>query len=154
MASRLVQTILAVHAKVAAASAITAAGARVELGPVVSGDPSDTVWVGYDGDPEGEFRAGRRDSEWVGLGAKKRDESTFVTCAITTLAGDGDVTAALTRIDVLFDALEDSLRADPSLGQSPTPFVAAVDDGDLFMDLTTAGLEPRLVFTVAIKTRI
>lgn len=153
MGSLLAQTVRAVHSALLAGAAVAATGARVELGPVVTGDPSDTIWVGFDGDPDGEMQAGSRTSEWAGLGAKKRNETNTVTCAITALAGDGDVDAALTRIDAIFDAVENTLRSAPALAQTP-PFVAAVADGALFMDVTAAGLEPRLVFTVTAQARI
>jgi hypothetical protein len=151
MASRLVQTILAVHSTLSAAPALTTA--RVALGPVVTGDPSDTVWVGFDGSPDSEFQAGGTSSEWAGLGAARRTEDITVTGAITVLVGDGDVAGALARMDALFDAVDDALRVDPALGQSPTPFVAALKAGELYLEPTTAGLEPRLVFTVTVKSR-
>lgn len=153
MSSRLIPVVLAVHARLAGLAGITAAGAQVRLGPVITGDPADAVWVGFDGDPDGEYRAANRTAEWAGLGARKRDEDITVDCAITALLGSGSVADALARIQTLFDLIEDDLRADPSLAITPTPLVAAVDDGSLWMTPTTAGLEPRLMFTVSARTR-
>lgn len=153
MSSRLIPTILAVHARIAGLPGLATAGAAVVLGPVVSQAVRDTVWVGFDGDPEGDFRAGTRESTWAGLGARRRDETVEVDCAITSLVGGGTVEQALARIAVLFDLVEDGLRADPSLGQTPTPYVAAVEDGRLDLLPTTDGLEPRLGFKAVAQTR-
>ena len=152
MTSRLVPAVLAVHATLSAVAGITAAGARVELGPVVTGDPGDVVWVGFDGTPDGEFRAGMTTSEWAGLGARRRDEDIEVDCAVTALLGDGGVAGALTRIQALFDLVEDALRGAPALAQS-APFVAAAREASLHIPQTTAGIEPRLSFVVAVRTR-
>lgn len=153
--SRVPATVLALYNVVKAAPALTSASPPVNVwdGPVVTGDPTDSVFIGYDGDPEGEFASVVGDEEWAGLGAKARDEQFEVVCSIVTLAGDGDIAAARARIYALFAGVTGVLRVDPSLGQAP-PFVAAVKSPQLFIDPTPQGLQPRLVFHVAVKTRI
>lgn len=123
-------------------------------GPLVTGDFSDGIFVGYDGDPEGDFEAVDFDSEWAGLGAKARDEEFDVVCASVALVGEDEgVTLALDRA---YDQLESAavlLRADPSLGFSP-PYTAAVKGGAVFNVPGPKGHQVRIVFRVHVATRI
>lgn len=130
-----------------------AVGTTVWNGAIVTGDFSDCLYVGYDGDPEGDFQAVDCDSEWAGLGAKARDEEFDVICAAFALDGGNDVSAARTRVYALLKVAADALRADPSLGFTP-PYTAEVKGGELFTPLTDKGIEARVVFRVHVETRI
>ena len=129
------------------------APARAYRGPFVTGDPADALFIGYDGDPAGDFRSVTADSEWAGLGARARNERFEVFCAITVLSGDGDVKIATDAAYVIHAAFEAALRADPDLNQS-APFTAAVTMGELFTMPHPSGLQVRLAFNVRISTRI
>lgn len=123
-------------------------------GPFVTGDFSDCLYVGYDGDPDGDFQAVDFDSEWAGLGAKARDEEFDVICASVALVGE-DGGAAL-ALENAYDQLETAaalLRADPSLGLSP-PYTAAIKGGAVFNVPSPDGHQVRIVFRVHVKTRI
>lgn len=122
-------------------------------GPFITGDPSNALFVGYDGDPAGDFRAVNVVSSWAGLGARARDEEFDVFCAVTVLSGDNDIPGATTAAYAIYYAFENALRADPDLNQGP-PFTAGVNTGELFTMPHPAGLQVRLGFTVHVKTRI
>lgn len=127
--------------------------AKPYVGPFVTSDPGDALFLGYDGDPNGEFKSVSASSEWAGLGAKARNEVFTVHCAITALAGDPDVLAAVDRVYAIHTAFEAAVRADPDLNQAP-PFTAAVAGGELFTMAHPAGLQVLLAFGVQVTTRI
>ncbi|MGH3672194.1 MAG: hypothetical protein ACRDSH_16430 [Pseudonocardiaceae bacterium] len=124
-------------------------------GPVPSGDYRDGVFIGYDGDPLGERESLASTQDWAGIGAKKRTETIDILCAVVAVDGDGVPKKARDAAYALLAAVENVLRADPSLAQTPTPFIAAVTTPRLLWDwLETAGLQARITFTVHIETRI
>lgn len=131
--------------------------ATVYRGPVLSGSrPKRAVYVGYDGDPGGENRAVDVTRVWKGLGAKARDETSVVYCAVVALIGGTDaaaITAAQDDAFTVFAVLEDALLADLSLGQ-PLPAQLAISDLSLHTEQATGGLQIRLAFQVTITTRI
>lgn len=153
MPSRTLPTIRALHALWSAASAVTDL-ADVWFGPELTGEHGAALWVGYDGDPGGEFQAVIQDSAWAGLGAKARDEEFVVRCAATVLIGDDDVDAAVALAEQIVGAAETALRGDPSLGQTPPPFQAAITAQQLFIEPTPPGTQVRVPFDVGVKTRI
>lgn len=133
----------------------TTAGALVWDGPVVTGNYSDCIHVGYDGDPDGAFQTADFDSEWAGLGAKARDEEFDILCAVVALVGDEAGGTKLAR-DTAYGLLKkaaDALRANPSLGLS-LPFVAALKGGPVFTEPGPQGYQVRIVFRVHVMTRI
>jgi hypothetical protein len=134
-------------------AAFTAAGLHTFDGPLVSGDYTPAVWVGYDGDPEGDFKAVEGDQEWAGIGAKKRGEEFDVICSVTVLSGDSDVRSARETAFALLATVENTLRADPSLDQTP-PFVAEYRPGAMHIEPADTGHQVRAVFNVHVKTRI
>ncbi|OLE27975.1 MAG: hypothetical protein AUG44_08785 [Actinobacteria bacterium 13_1_20CM_3_71_11] len=136
-------------------TALQTAGLNVLDGPVLTGDPSDVVLIGFDGDNEGEQQAATNTQTWAGIGAKKRDEEFEIIGAICVLVGGSDPSWKSTR-DRTFSYLEtmgQTLRANPSLGQSP-PFVAELIPGDYFQENTTVGYQARIVFRIHVKTRV
>lgn len=130
---------------------------NVWLGQVATGDPTDALWVGWDGNPDGDDQMATSRTAWAGIGAKRRDEDIAIVCSICVLQGIGSdaggVQAAIDRVYAQHTVAEDALRADPSLGQGP-PFVAACSTGELYMHpQTDQGLLARLVFAVTVQTR-
>lgn len=140
---------------------LVAAGLKVWDGPIITGDYSNAVYIGFDGDyADGEERAASINQEWHGLGAKARKEEIQIPCAVVVLTGNGDTTWKPTR-DTGFAILEtigQTLRADPSLGLGPptvsADFVAELWPGDTFQETGPAGMQLRIVFDIHIKTRV
>ena len=136
-----------------ATTALAATTCQVFRGPVISGDPGTMLFIGYDGDPMGEFRTVNVASEWAGLGARARDEIFQVFCAITSLDGAGDIAATTDSVYALYHLFEAALRATPGLNQAPR-LTAAIRAGELFTMPHPAGLQVRLTFTVEVSARI
>jgi hypothetical protein len=131
----------------------TAADISTVDGPFVSGDTGDRLFVGYDGDPEGEMQAAELESEWSGIGTTKRDEEFDIFCAVVTRSGFRRASEARTAALALYQTASVALRANPSLGLPP-PSVAAPKPQGLFTPPTSQGVQGRLVFNVHVKTRI
>lgn len=120
-------------------------------GPVVSGDFDDAVFVGYDGDPDGEFQAiANHVQSWASLGAKKRNESFSIICAVCVLLGDDIVKVARDKGYAMLAQVEDALRADPSVGQL-SPFVASIKPSVAFTEPTENGMQVRIPFTIDVE---
>lgn len=131
------------------------AGVPVFDGPVATDDYSDALFIGYDGDTHGERESVITDQQWAGLGAKKRTETITIICSAVAVSGDGTALDARTRVYNLMASVENTLRTDPSMAQTPTPFIAAVTAPRLLYDwLEMTGLQARLTFSVHIETRI
>jgi hypothetical protein len=132
----------------------------VYLGPIVSGDPDDAVFVGYDGNPFGEMETVIHTQQWGALGNKARDEEFDVRCAILNRSGQTDadgVAAALARLYGMFSAVADGVHSDPSiqLGPPVTPVMSCSIRGlGSFVPLTEVGVEPRVGFNVHVRTRL
>jgi hypothetical protein len=136
-------------------AAFRGAGLTVWDGPLVTGDYKPAVHVGYDGDPEGDYMAADPNQEWSGsVGTKAREEEFDIKCAATALFGDSDPKLARDAVKVMLATVENTLRADPSLGQTPTPYVAAYKPGPLYVEPASAGYQVRGVFNVHVKTRL
>lgn len=142
-------------------SRLKTAGLTVWDGPILTGDYSNAVYVGFDGDyNDGEERASTTFQEWHGLGAKARRETIDVACAIVALTGNADTTWKPCRDTAvaMLETVGQTLRADPSLGLGPPTvsgdFVAELEPGDFFQEAGPGGMQARIVFTVHIKTRV
>jgi hypothetical protein len=123
-------------------------------GPRLSGDLRPSLYVGYDGDPEGDFKTVDPSQEWAGLGARTRDEEFDIPCAVVALIGDDNTKLARDAVYTLLAIAEDTLRADPSLGQTPTPYVAEFRPGPVHTEPGETGYQVRGVFSVHVKTRL
>ncbi len=136
-----------------ATTALANTDCTVYRGPFVTGNPGKALFVGYDGDPAGDFRAVNATSQWAGLGAKARDEVFEVICSITMLDGAGDVGGSTNDIYAIHALFEAAVRDNPSLGQPPR-LTAGVTGGELFTMPHPSGLQVRLVFMVQVSARI
>lgn len=143
----------------AAIDALVALWEGVDLtvwdGPIVTGEPGDAIYVGYDADPEGDQQAAEVDQEWAGIGARSRDEDIDVVCAAVALVGESDESWKRVRdlVYALVDTAGQALRGNPSLSQVP-PFVAGLIPGNYFQENGPDGYQARVAFTVRIKTRV
>lgn len=129
-------------------------GVKVVDGPIVTNDPlPEAVFVGYDGNPEGDGEAGDFRQEWASIGQKAKDERFTITCAVVVWRGSTKVKPARDRAFALIAAVEDALRADPALGQPP-PTIVAFASGSLVQSQRQSGCECRIPFQIAVQTRI
>lgn len=124
-------------------------------GPVVTGaEPAKRVFVGYDGDPDSDFTAAAGDQDFAGtLGTARRDEAFVIPCCVLVLNGAGDIKQARTDAYAEFGKLSAALRGDVSLG-FPAPSTAQTQNLRLHQYPTSSGVEARIAFDVAVKTRI
>lgn len=130
------------------------AGVTVVDGPIVTNDPlREAIFVGYDGDPDGEGQAVDFGQEWASIGQLAKDETFSVTCAVVVWRGSTKVRPVRVRAYELMAAVGVVLRTDPSLGLPP-PTVVALASGSLFQAQRQSGLECRIPFQVAVSTRI
>lgn len=152
--SRLPDAIDTLYNRWKAAPGLGAAGVSVYDGPVVTDDAlRESVWVGFNADPNGTFQVAETSQDWAGIGAKKRQEEFGVICAVYVPRGDTDIRKARERAYEIFGAVEADLRSDPSLG-FPPPTVVSLTDVTVFQEPTTSGIQVRLVFIVQFRTRI
>lgn len=130
-------------------------GVDVHDGPFLTSDPGpEQVYVGYDGDPEGEFQAVESSEEFIGIGAKRKRESYSITCSLLAARGDADVQKARNRAFELYNAVNTELRSDNALG-IPPPVVAAIRTSGFFMEQDpSVGIQARIVFMVDVQDRI
>ncbi|MGV4984515.1 hypothetical protein ACVB8X_13925 [Streptomyces sp. NRAIS4] len=150
--SRVPQLIDALVAVLQAAAGLD--GVKVVDGPLVSDSAvSEFVFVGYDGDPEGEFMTAQTTQQWAGLGAKAKNEDITLTGAILVQRGGIDVKACRDRTFAIFAAVEAAVRADPSLGLG-TPTVCSVSETSFHTEQTDRGVQGRMPFTLTCSTRI
>ena len=150
--SRAPDVIDALVALFAAAPALT--GVKVIDGPPVTGDPlHEAVYIGYDGDPDGDGQAVDFAQEWGAIGQKSKNETFTVTCAVVVWKGGTLVRPIRARAFELLATVEDLLRGDPSLGMPP-PTVVALAAGSCVQSQRASGLEVRIPFQIAVQTRI
>lgn len=130
----------------------------VYLGPIVSGDPDDAVFVGYDGNPFGDMEMIVHSQEWGALGARNRDEEFDIRCCVLNRSGLIDpkaLEAAIYRLYGMFTVLADATHRDPSLGLGITPYTASIRSLSSFIPLDeTDAVQPRVSFNVHIRTRL
>lgn len=123
-------------------------------GPMVSGDYArQAVFVGYDGDPEGEFRAADLVQAPTGPGSRVRDEQVVILGCAVAWSGDAEIKPLRDQVVALFAAVNAALRADHSQGL-PNPAAFSLSAGALFQSPRTDGLQARLPFTITANLRV
>lgn len=144
----------AIDAVVATLTAALASPTAVYDGPIISGDyAKSAVFVGYDGNPEGEFEAASLEQQWTGPGARVKDETLEIRCAAVAWSGDTAIKPLRDTVLSLFTAANAALRANPSQGLA-NPAVFNLEAGTLFQEPITNGLQARLPFTITAQVRI
>jgi hypothetical protein len=136
----------------------------VYFGPLVSGDPDDAVFVGYDGDPTGEFEMASHTQSWAALGQRRQDDHFDIHCCILTMNGitDGDgMIASMERLYGIWICLSSAIKADPSMGMGPGTtedapvWVADVRSFSSYVPTDEErGVMPRLTFDIHVETRV
>lgn len=123
-------------------------------GPFVTGDTLDSIHIGYDADPDGEGEAGTSAQDWNGLGAKARNETLTVSCAVHLLRGDPNVKAARDRAYELLALVENAIHPAPSLGLTPPCQAGVTSHRLLYLHGEDIGFEVLLTFAITIQTRL
>lgn len=139
----------------AVVAALDATGLVVMDGPEVHDDVvDDVVYIGYDGDPNGRYKAADTNQTWAGsVGAHRRDEEMDIICCVITTRGDNEMKLARDSAYDLLGTVESTLRANPGLGFT-SPFVAGVRPRELYYAPFNDGLQARLVFIITVRTRV
>lgn len=131
---------------------LEAAGANVVDGRTVVGDSIDFVFVGYDGDPEGDQAAVQGDQDWAGIGTTKRDETFDIWGAVVSRYSADPPKTSRARVKEQFTLVENAILADPSLGMAGQVMycIADIHPANLFVEDGWY----RLPFVVRVKTRV
>lgn len=150
-----------IDALLSAAAAVTGDdqpldGVLVIDGFGVTEEPGDFLMVGVD-DPDRTDAAysASAEQQWAHANHTARDERGTVTCAALSWNGDGDQKLARDRVYAVAAALEDILRADPTLGAVDgllwTGFGQSMQ---LTQNQDGQGALALLVFDIAFRARI
>jgi len=136
----------------------------VYLGPIYSGDPDDAVFVGYDGDPAGDFEMVQHTQNWAALGQRAQNDMFDVRCCILTLTGatDGEaMAAAMARLYDIWLTITATIKADPSMGMvtgtvgGAPVWVADVRSFSSYVPTDDErGVMPRIQFDIHVETRV
>jgi hypothetical protein len=129
-----------------------AAGVNVVDGPTVVGDVRDYVFVGYDGDPDGDWVAAEGDQDWAGIGTTKRDETFEIWGAVVSRYSADPPKTSRDRVQAQFTLVENALLADPSLGLAGQIEYCIADIHPTRLFAETG--QYRLPFTIRVKTRV
>lgn len=113
---------------------------------------TDYVVVGGTEDPDDD--AGEFDQDWRGLGAKARQETGTVTCAVLAATGDDDIPTTRARAFEILGQLETAARTDPTLGAAINSGWLHVTNGRASQRRNANGAYVRIVFTVSYSARI
>jgi hypothetical protein len=126
----------------------------VRDGPVLTADPGDAIYIGYNGNPEDEGEAGTSQQEWAGLGAKKRDENLTITGAVVCSNGDGDAKVARDAAYAQLALIEGAIHPSPSLGMSAPTWMGVTSHRLVYVLDEQVGLQAWLPFVISVRTRL
>ncbi len=134
----------------------TAAGLTVYDGPefsLTSDSVGEFVIVGGNGDPDGD--PGQLDQDWVGLGAKSRDEEGSVICSVVVQSGDTAIKPSRDRAFVILATLTTAITTDPTLGGAvASGWLSPPKAGNPEQRENSLGSYVRLTLTVPFKSRV
>lgn len=142
-----------IDAVVLAATA-TLPAVNVSDGFSVSDDPGDFLMVGVSDDGPNPSTAVHSKQSWANANHTARDEEGDITCMAMSRNGDADAKAARDRVYTMKAALENLLRADPSLGLVNVLWTSAGVSEDLDQSKDDIGALAVLTFTIFYRARI
>lgn len=140
------------------------AGTTATLATVVDGPseqatpmPGSYVFVGWDGDREGDYNATENWEQTVigmSMGQQVEAETFDVVCAVVSGSGDPDVAARRQTALAVFAAVKTDLRGPlaSALGL-PSPSESHLTSAQLIQEWVD-GLRARVPFSINVKTRI
>lgn len=145
-------------------STATAALPNVDVydGFGVSEDPGDFLMIGVD-DPDSQAAAFSSDSSQTQATAgtpRSRNQTGAITCAALSWNGNAGNAGQKTARDAVYAiqaAVENALRADPTLGVAPPNgqvLVLQIGDERLSQNQYDLGCDALLIFTVQFEARI
>lgn len=147
--------------RAALVAALRARPALTELvndGPVVTGDPGELVFVGYDGDPDGDMDAITVETAWAGtVGASRRNELITIVGCVFVPYGESDpdaATVATARAYQLLDEIDAAVMANKPLSQPPPVSPPAHITTHQLHTEPERGMAARLVWRLLIGSRI
>ncbi len=94
-------------------------GVSIWDGPLVTGEYGDSIFIGYDADPQGgEEQASEVQQDWAGIGAQARNETGQITCAVVVFTGNQITSWKDTRdrAFALLDEVGDAVLVDLRVG--------------------------------------
>lgn len=128
--------------------------AQVLDGDSVIDTADDFVMVGVgDVDSEGRANAATSRQEWANANYTAKDETGQILCAASSFNGDGDIPKARTDTFALMFAIEDVLRANPSMGVDGLLW-CHLGDFDYDQWQSTSGAAGLLIFRIDFRARI
>jgi len=122
----------------------------------VTSDPAeDVLLVGVD-DPNAsaDSFAGYARQEWAHANHTTRDEEGHVVCAASSWSGDGDAKAARDGAFATVAAVENALRANPSLGLANVLWTSVGGRIALSQNQHDSGASAVVIFTILFRSRI
>ena len=125
-------------------------------GPVTTGEPNQLVlWVGLN-DPDSIAApiGAESQQEWVGVGARQRNEYVTVHCVAEAWAGTTDVKSIRDDAYRIVAAVEVLLHADPTLGGLVLFTDNTMPQYQLRQNNTANGQLARVAFSIKAKARI
>lgn len=121
----------------------------------VTDDPGDFLMIGVE-DPDSQENAFSVDvrQEWANANYTARNEDGEVVCAAVSWNGDGDQKLARDSVYDIFGAIEDTLRANPSLGVASLLWSSVGSSSQLSQAQGQQGAAAMLIFRIQFKARI
>lgn len=141
------------------AALVTATATALPDAEVMDGDSvietaDDFVMIGVgDVDSEGRTTAATSRQEWANANYTAKDETGQILCAASSFNGDGSIPQARADTFALMTAVENLLRADPSLGVDGLLW-AHLGDFDYDQWQSTTGAAGLLIFRIDFRARI
>lgn len=121
----------------------------------VTDDPGDFLMVGVeDADLETAATSANSEQQWAHSTGTARDESGELTCVALSWNGDGDAKVARDAAFAITAAVENLLRANPSLGIPELLWTGYGSTVELSQGQGKTGAEALVVFKVAFRARI
>ena len=138
-------------------TACTAAlpNAKVYDGFGISDDPGDFLMIGVD-DPDAADKANSAESEqaWANADGTARDETATITCAALSWNGDANQKTARDGAYAITAAVENLLRANPSLGLPTVLWTSFGTSSQLTQVQDEQGALALLVFRIQFRARL
>lgn len=121
----------------------------------VTADPGNFLMIGVE-DPDTEDAAFSADTRqaWANANYTARDESGDITCVALAWNGDGNQKSARDAVYAIATAVENFLRANPSLGLTGLLWTGFGTSSQLSQAQGEAGAAAQLIFRVEFRARI
>ena len=116
-----------------------------------SSDPINWISVGHDGSEDGEVTVGNIRNEYKALGAKSMFEDGTLNCTLASWTGDTSLSACRVAAYALLDAVDTTIRLDPSFGG--VVLYSGLDTNTPTYVQTNQGAGIQINFTIAYRAR-